>query len=245
MSDLQGPRRSEYVRGMFGRIAGRYDLLNRLMTLGQDVRWRRDSVDRLDPAPEFWVLDLGAGTGDLALEVARQHPDARVVAADFTPEMLEIGRRRDPEAKIHWVLADALSLPFKRNAFGAVVSGFLMRNVVDLEQALAEQHRILARDESDSGPGRIVILETTPPGGLMQPLIAIHLRIVIPLLGTLVARDREAYRYLPTTTEGFLTADELADLMRSVGFHAVSYVRRMFGTVAIHSGRAGTGSRDE
>lgn len=245
MSNLRGPRRAEYVRAMFARIAERYDLLNRLMTLGQDVRWRRETVARLEPPPKSWSLDLGTGTGDLALEIARQHPQSRIVAADFTLEMVQIGRSRDPEGKIHWVLADALALPFERDSFGAVVSGFLMRNVADVEQALSEQHRILVRPESVSGPGRIVILETTPPRGIMRPMIAIHLRIIIPLLGALVAGDREAYRYLPTTTEEFLSADELASLMQWVGFHAVSYVRRMFGSVAIHSGLAGSGSRDE
>lgn len=245
MSELQGRQRADYVREMFSRIASRYDLLNRLMTFGRDVHWRRECIALLDPDPRSWIIDLGAGTGDLALEVASQHRQTRIVAADFTREMLQIGRQRDSERRVSWVLADALALPFKPDSFRAVVSGFLMRNLGNLEAGLAEQLRILQKGSHDRDPGRIVILETTPPKGFMKPLIAIHLRLIIPLLGALVSGDLQAYRYLPATTEAFLEADELADRMRSIGFHAVSYVRKMVGTVAIHSGLAGTSAQNE
>ncbi len=231
MAHLTGEARARYVRRMFGRIARRYDLLNRLMTLGQDLRWRREAVRRLAPAPGSRVLDLGAGTGDLALEVLRQAPRARVVAADFTPEMVALGRRRPGGERVAWVIADALHLPFADGAFDAVVSGFLLRNVVHLERALAEQRRALRPG------GRLVALDTTPPRpGPLRPLLDFHLHTVVPLLGRLVAGDAEAYHYLPASTERFETAEGLAERLRRLGFAEVGFVRRMLGTVAIHWG---------
>ncbi len=234
MSHLKGQARARYVRAMFARIAGRYDLLNGLMTLGQDTNWRRQAVRRLAPAPGARVLDLGTGTGDLAFEVRRQAPGARVVAADFTPEMMALGRERPAGDQVDWLVADALNLPFARDTFGGVISGFLMRNVIDVDRALAEQWRTLRPG------GTLVCLDTTPPRpGPLRPLLTFHLHRVVPLLGRLVAGDAEAYNYLPDSTEGFLAAEALADRMAHAGFEAVGFVRRMLGTVAIHWARKG------
>ncbi len=236
MSHLKGEARARYVRAMFARIAGRYDLLNGLMTLGQDTSWRREAVRRLAPTPRARVLDLGTGTGDLAFEVRRQAPGARLVAADFTPEMMALGRSRPGGEEVAWVVADALNLPFAQDTFDGVISGFLMRNVIDVDRALAEQYRALRPG------GALVCLDTTPPRpGPLHPLLTFHLHRVVPLLGRLVAGDAEAYNYLPDSTEGFLAAEALAERMDRAGFEAVGFVRRMLGTVAIHWGRKGKG----
>jgi demethylmenaquinone methyltransferase/2-methoxy-6-polyprenyl-1,4-benzoquinol methylase len=229
VSDLTGEARAHYIRSMFGRIAGRYNLLNRLMTFGQDVRWRRIAVSQLDLPAAARALDIGAGTGDLAFEIDRQTPDARIVAADFTPEMLHTGRGRAKKHQPAWLVADALKLPLASGSFDGVISGFLLRNVVDLPRALGEQARVLRPG------GRWVALETTPPpSGIMRPLIELQLRIVIPLLGRLIAGDPAAYRYLPRSTEGFVEPDRLADMIADAGFEQVGYRRFMFGTIAIH-----------
>ena len=236
MSHLTGEARSNYVRRMFGRIAGRYDLLNRLMTMGQDLRWRREAVERLRLTDDGPVLDIGAGTGDLAFEILRQFPGAHAVAADFTPEMIVVGRLRKKAGSVNWVVADALHLPFADSSFAGVISGFLLRNLADVEGSLSEQHRVLRE------AGRLVSLDTTPPPpGLFRPLIRFHLHTVIPTLGRMLAGEAEAYRYLPDSTEHFTTAEALAARMTAVGLAAVGYVRRMFGTIAIHWGsKAGT-----
>ncbi|MGA9532476.1 MAG: ubiquinone/menaquinone biosynthesis methyltransferase [Anaerolineales bacterium] len=229
MSDLTGEARARYVRAMFGRIAGRYDLLNRLMTFGQDVRWRRIAVGLLELPAAGHVLDIGAGTGDLAFEVQRQAADAEVVAADFTPEMLRTGMARSTMHQPSWLVADALELPLASRAFDGVISGFLLRNVVDLPRALREQARVLRPG------GRWVSLETTPPpNGLLRPLIELQLRIVIPLLGRLIGGDSSAYQYLPRTTEGFVEPERLVEMIEEAGFEQVSFRRFMFGTIAIH-----------
>jgi demethylmenaquinone methyltransferase/2-methoxy-6-polyprenyl-1,4-benzoquinol methylase len=215
---------------MFARIARRYDLMNRLMTAGQDVRWRREVIRRAALPTDGLLLDLGAGTGDLGRESLRQSPRSFAVAADFTLEMMLVGKQR-PATRLVWSAADALHLPFPAGRFDAVVSGFLLRNVSDLPQAMAEQRRVLKPG------GRMVALDTTQPRqNLFTPLIAFHLNTVIPALGQLVAGDAEAYRYLPDSTEGFLRAEELAQTMEAVGFHQVGFRRLMFSTIAIHWG---------
>ena len=219
--------KARYVQDVFTRIAPRYDLLNRLMTGGQDLRWRKEVVRRAGLHPRASLLDLGAGTGDLARAALAQQPTARVTAADFTLGMMRAGRR--PADPFAWSVADALRLPFPAESFDAVVSGFLMRNVVDLVAALQEQYRIL------KPRGRIVILDTTRPGrNPFSPFIRLHMRLVIPTLGALISGQRDAYTYLPESTEAFLTAEALAGHLAAVGFKRIEFKRLMFGTIAIH-----------
>jgi demethylmenaquinone methyltransferase/2-methoxy-6-polyprenyl-1,4-benzoquinol methylase len=229
MTNLTGTEKSRYVQNLFTRIAYRYDLMNRLMTGGQDIRWRREVIRRAALHPHASLLDLGAGTGDLAREALLQQPTAHVTAADFTLEMMRAGRQDSDQ--FGWSAADALRLPFPAERFHAVVSGFLMRNVVDNMEALREQYRVL------KPKGRIVILDTTrPKKNLLSPFIWIHLHIVIPTLGTLLSGQRDAYTYLPDSTEAFLSAEELAARMAAAGFKRIGYKRVMFGTIAIHWG---------
>lgn len=231
MSELTGEARSAYVRQMFGRIANRYDLLNRLMTLGQDVRWRREVVVRANLGANSRVLDLGSGTGDLAFEILKHHPKAFVVAGDFTPEMLRVGIGRPGSSELNWILCDALNLPFRGGIFLAVVHGFLMRNAVDPDQVLSEQFRVL------NPGGRMISLDTTPPSSNpLRPLIDFYLHRLIPTLGRWIAGDPAAYTYLPDSTEEFLTAEEYSERIEAAGFEAVGFGRRMLNTIAIHWG---------
>lgn len=219
------------MQAMFEEIAPRYDLMNRLMTGGQDIRWRTQVI-RLARIPTGGrVLDLGAGTGDLTREALRQSPGCRVVAADFTLGMMQAGKRLHGSDHHPWTAADALHLPFPEAAFDAVVSGFLLRNVVDLPAALAEQMRVLKPG------GRLVALDTTRPRpSLLSPFIRFHMRQMIPFLGGLLTGSRSAYTYLPTTSENFLLAEDLLERIQAAGFEQAGFQRLMFGTTAIHWG---------
>ncbi len=228
MSQLTGDERASYVHNVFTSIAKRYNLMNQLMTAGQDIRWRREAVQRLKLSPGDLLLDLGAGTGDLGREALHQQPAIHLVAADFNLEMMRAGQT---SGSLPWINADALQIPFPDRSFDAVVSGFLMRNVGDLNGALIEQYRILKPG------GRIIILETTRPRlSFFTPFVWIHMHFVIPLIGRLVSGNGEAYHYLPASSESFLDAEELAGRMVSAGFIKVGYRRRMAGTIAIHWG---------
>lgn len=228
MTQLTGKERATYVQGMFTKIARRYDLMNRLMTAGQDVRWRKRVIELARLRSNSSLLDLGTGTGDLAREALVQVPHGKVVAADFTLEMMRVGKQN---GALNFSAADALHLPFDVGAFDAVVSGFLMRNVIDLQKALQEQHRVL------NNGGRIVILDTTrPKKNLLSPFIWLHMHFVIPTLGGLLTGEKDAYRYLPETTEGFVTAEQMASRMAAVGFKKINFQRYMFGTIAVHWG---------
>jgi demethylmenaquinone methyltransferase/2-methoxy-6-polyprenyl-1,4-benzoquinol methylase len=228
MTQLTGKERAVYVQSMFTKIARRYDLMNRIMTGGQDVRWRKRVIELARLRSNSSLLDLGTGTGDLAREALAQFPRAKVIAADFTLEMMRVGKQH---GALNFSSADALHLPLNDNSFNAVVSGFLMRNVIDLQAALKEQYRVLNKG------GRIVILDTTrPKKNTLSPFIWLHMHFVIPTLGGILTGEKDAYRYLPETTEGFVTAEEMTVRMAAVGFKKINFQRYMFGTVAIHWG---------
>lgn len=233
MTHLTGNERAQYVQEMFTRIAPDYDLMNRLMTFGQDALWRNEVIRRAKlPSKGSLFLDLGGGTGDLGFEALRQNSTTRPIEADFTLEMLRVGQERQEGQDLSWTTADALNLAFHDNTFDAVVSGFLMRNVIDVSQALREQWRVLKPG------GRIVILDTTRPRrSILTPFVRFHMHTIIPVLGQLISGQDDAYEYLPDSSEAFLSAEELAAKMTTAGFNQVAFRRLNFGTIAIHWGK--------
>jgi len=223
------------VRTMFAGIAPRYDLMNALMTAGRDQAWRRNAVRLAAPRAGEVVLDLATGTADLALAFVAESPVERVVGADFVEGMLRRARqklRHRDESRITLVAADALALPFPDATFGCVASAFLLRNLADLAAGLAEMRRVTAPG------GRVVALEITQPTlPVWREAFRLYFHHVVPALGALVSGDRAAYTYLPRSVERFVTPNELARLMGSVGLGDVRITRLGLGTVTIHVGR--------
>jgi len=232
MEKLTGQARATAVRDIFTRIAPRYDLMNRVMTGGFDRQWRRFVIQKANIPQGGKLLDIATGTGDIAFEALEQVQGITAVGADFVPIMMVIGQKRPGGQKVRWSAADALNLPFASLGFDAVTHGFLLRNVIDIPRALSEQLRVIKPG------GYMVCLDTTPPpANLLRPFLMLYLTTIIPLVGTLLTGQRDAYTYLPKSTVGFKTPDVLATMMRDAGFVDVQYKRFMLNTVAIHWGR--------
>jgi demethylmenaquinone methyltransferase/2-methoxy-6-polyprenyl-1,4-benzoquinol methylase len=231
-----GARDPARVRAMFDRLARRYRCANRVITFGRDRAWRLAVIRAAGLPPGGRLLDVGAGTGDLALTARAGDPRLRTVAIDFAGGMLAAGRRADPDSGILWCCGDARRLPFRDSTFDAAVSGYLLRNVPDPAEALREQVRVVRPG------GRVICLETAPPRAHRERwLTGFYLRRIMPVLGWLVTGDRRAYGYLGDTTEAFLAPDELGAQMRAAGLDGVTWSRGTLGVVAIHTGvrRAG------
>jgi demethylmenaquinone methyltransferase / 2-methoxy-6-polyprenyl-1,4-benzoquinol methylase len=217
----------EDVRTMFDRIAPVYDLMNRVMTMGLDGRWRRLAA-RAAVRPGDRVLDACCGTGDLALAAAREGGD--VTGLDFSERMLERARRKGPE--LEWVRGDLLELPFPDGSFDAATVGFGVRNVESLERALDELRRVLAPG------GRLAILEITVPRGPLRIFYRLWFYRLVPLLVGRILRGGAAYSYLPASVRRFPGPEELAETMRAAGFEGVRFRRLAGGIVALHVGEA-------
>lgn len=229
--------KARFVQAMFTRIARRYDLMNGLMTFGRHQAWRRAAARMAEPQPGGLALDVATGTGDLALAFLEETRAGRVVGLDFSDGMLQVGReklaRRDPRGRVSLVAGDALRLPFPDKTFACVTSAFLLRNLADLAQGLAEMRRV-----TQVG-GKVVALEITQPAlPVWSGVFGWYFGRLVPRLGALVARDREAYAYLPRSVERFLSPRELARLMEDVGLRNVHCRRLGLGTVTIHAGTA-------
>ena len=205
------------IRGMFDRIAGRYDRANRIMSAGVDVLWRRKAIGKLlaglGDSPR--LLDLGAGTLDGAIEILRRCPGARVFAADFARNMLVLGRKKPRAAKVQIQVADGHALPYQDRAFDAAFSAFCVRNLRAVDQGLAELRRVVRPG------GRIAILEFFRPSRRRPFWDGFYNARVLPLLGRAVTGDTAAYRYLPESIAGFLTREEFEARLRTAGFSQV------------------------
>lgn len=223
--------RAAQVRGMFDRIADRYDRINDLMTLGRHRAWKRQLVKLVGIGPGDRVLDLCTGTGDLAVLAARAaDPGGHVTAVDFSPEMLERARRRHAPspANIEWKRADALFLPFDDATFDAALVGFGLRNVSDLDRALRELHRVLRPG------GRLGSLDLGKPRNpLLKAAADLYSFRTVPLLATAAGAPRDAYEYLPASNLAFPDQRELARRLESAGFTGVSVHDRAFGAIAL------------
>ena len=231
-TSLSGPLGSG---AMFDAIAERYDLLNRVLSLGIDQRWRRRTVESLALRGPGRVLDLATGTGDLALAIARRHPDVEVVGVDPSRNMLAIGARKVARAGLEGRVSvregEAYALPFEDDAFDAATIAFGIRNVPDRARGMRELARVTRPG------GRVAVLELGEPRGrVLGALARFHVHHVVPALGALLSGKRE-YRYLQRSIAAFPPAEEFAALMGAAGLADVSITPLTFGACSLYVGR--------
>jgi len=230
-------QRAPKVREMFSLLAGKYDLVNDVMSAGLHRKWKRDTI-RLALAGKTGpvrVLDLCCGTGDLAFLAANRAAGARVAGVDFTLPMLEVARKRrlGGEGRAAFAQGDALRLPFPDGVFDVVTIAYGLRNVADLERALGEMRRVLAPG------GRLVVLDFGKPANpLAASLYQGFLHTVMPFVGWLFHRDPETYLYIPESLKSFPAQTGVEALMRTAGFVNARHENRLLGTMGLNVGEA-------
>jgi demethylmenaquinone methyltransferase/2-methoxy-6-polyprenyl-1,4-benzoquinol methylase len=230
-----GGKRS-YVRRMFGRIARVYDLMNRLMSFGQDRRWRAFAARYLALGTGELGLDLGAGTADLSIAVIRRAgPGTRMIGMDITPEMLEVGRRKIErlglQDAIDLRVGDAERIDLPDNSVDGCCSAFTVRNLSDIRQGFREMLRVVRPG------GRVVCLEIShPPGAIFGGLFHLYFYRMAPLFGTILGKAAEEYNYLPQSLTNFPDAPTLKAIMEEIGWSDVRFYRLSRGIVAVHVG---------
>jgi len=224
------------VRRMFDSIAGAYDRLNRILSLGLDKGWRRKGIASLKPFHPSTILDIATGTGDLAISMQQAlHPD-HIIGADISEGMMEIGKKKVEEVGLSGYISfeyqDSLALTYNDNTFDAVTAAFGVRNFENIEKGLSEMLRVLKPE------GRLVILELTAPEYFpMKQLYKIYSGTVIPLIGRIVSKQKSAYDYLPASIRVVPQGKVMVELLNRVGFADVKVRTFTFGVCSLYTGR--------
>ena len=226
--------KEQFVQGVFSNIAKHYDLMNTVLSFGQDYFWRKFAVKEMNLQAGNYVLDVACGTCVFTQEVLRQHPDVRVEALDFNADMLAQGRIRmekeDLLDKVHLVQGDAMNLPYDDNTFDAVVSGFAMRNVPDVKTVLGEMQRVVKPG------GKVVTLELAKPTVIgFKQLYYLYFEKILPFIGSL-SKDNSSYAWLPESLRRYPHQKDILDIWKSLGYEDAHYTQLTGGIVAVHVG---------
>jgi demethylmenaquinone methyltransferase / 2-methoxy-6-polyprenyl-1,4-benzoquinol methylase len=223
----------DFVKEMFDRIAPKYDFLNRLLSMRQDIVWRTQMVKAANLAKNSRVLDVACGTCDVALEVNSQlkgHP--QIFGLDFSFGMLRLGKRKLKNKNNMALLnADALKLPFMNNVFDAVFIAFGIRNIMDRQKAVTQFFNVLKNG------GKLAVLElTTPQKGFLRSLYLLYFQKILPVIGSFFSKHNNAYTYLPESVLKFPTPIEFSKIMKAAGFEGIKFKQMTFGIVTLFIG---------
>lgn len=234
LNEWSEKERIRTVKKIFSTITPRYDLLNHILSAGQDIRWRNFTSRRL-PEKATHVLDVATGTGDLAITIAKKHPRLHVTGVDFVKEMMEVAeektRRAGLMSKIDYVSGDAMRLPFDNNMFDAATIAFGFRNIPNRIGALREMSRVIK-----SG-GKVLVLEMTLPRETVSSrFFKWYLKNVLPRVGRVISGNKDAYDYLSNSIEDFLKPDELTEYFKQAGLHEIKVFPLTLGITCLHEG---------
>jgi len=220
---------------MFNNISPRYDLLNRLLSFGVDIRWRKQAIKLLKKENPKKILDVATGTGDFAIYALACKPDS-VIGVDIAENMLEIGRKKlsrlGLEKKIELMYGDSENLPFPENNFDAAIVSYGVRNFENLQKGLDEMFRVLR-------PGGVaIIVEFSKPSGFpFKQLYNFYFQYVLPVIGRMVSKDKSAYTYLPESVKAFPDGPNFLEYMKRSGFKETIWIPQTFGISSIYKGR--------
>lgn len=225
--------KKEQVTAMFDKVSGNYDALNRLMTFGLDVKWRKRVVSIIKPRSPQHILDIATGTGDFALMLAKLNPK-KIIGLDLSAGMLAVGKKKVEDKNlshlIEMVQGDSEDLPFKDNTFDAITVGFGVRNFENLDKGLQEIHRVLAPK------GIFVVLETAQPEKFpMKQGYKFYAKYIIPTFGKLLSKDKRAYEYLPESAATFPYGEEFNNILTKNGFNNTTDQPLTFGVASIYT----------
>jgi demethylmenaquinone methyltransferase/2-methoxy-6-polyprenyl-1,4-benzoquinol methylase len=223
------------VHGVFSRVASKYDIMNDVMSGGVHRLWKDAMMDWLAPRPGQRLLDVAGGTGDVAFRFLGRAPGATATVCDMTESMLVAGRQRAESDRmadrLDWVVGDAMALPFADASFDVYTISFGIRNVTRIEDALSEAYRVLKPG------GRLMVLEFSQlPNPLLQKAYDLYSFNVIPVMGQVIAGDRDSYQYLVESIRKFPDQERFAAMIRDAGFGQVKYRNLTMGVAALHSG---------
>ncbi|MHC4103765.1 MAG: bifunctional demethylmenaquinone methyltransferase/2-methoxy-6-polyprenyl-1,4-benzoquinol methylase UbiE [Planctomycetota bacterium] len=224
------------IQTMFSTIANRYDLLNRVLSLGIDRRWRTFAVNQLPRAENARFLDVATGTCDVALEIIKRHsPETKVVGVDFSEGMLKLGKEKVRDAgleeRIDVRFADATNLPFEDNSFNGSIIAFGIRNVQDYKKGISEMGRVV------SSGGKVVILEfTSVQSRFFQPVFHFYISRILPFIGEIISGKKGAYKYLPDSMLNFPPPEEFKKAMEETGLQDVRHYKLTFGAAIAYVG---------
>jgi len=230
----EGTKKTQ-VTAMFDKIAPRYDLLNRLLSLGIDTIWRKKAIKQLDASTHKQILDVATGTADMAIEMNRQLKPDQITGLDISSRMVEFGNRklakRKLEEKIKLEVGDSENMRFDDNHFDAATVAFGVRNFGDLKKGLAEMHRVLKPG------GKIVVLEFSKPRYFpFKQIFNLYFKFILPAIGKLTSKDKKAYKYLYESVQAFPDYDNFGNILSQVGFRSVNWKALSLGICTIYTG---------
>ena len=224
--------KKEQVELMFDAIAPKYDLLNRILSLGIDISWRKKVIKIIKKADSKFILDIATGTGDLAIALAKTDT-TKIIGLDLSEQMLSFGREKIKnnhlDSKIEMIKGDSEHLEFPDNHFDAVTAAFGVRNFGNLNKGLAEMYRVTKKD------GNLVILEFSKPSNkFFKTIYYFYFCYVLPFIGKLISKDSRAYTYLPESVEAFPSGNEFVKILEEIGFKTIKWIPLTFGISSIY-----------
>ncbi|MDC1024665.1 bifunctional demethylmenaquinone methyltransferase/2-methoxy-6-polyprenyl-1,4-benzoquinol methylase UbiE [Flavobacteriales bacterium] len=223
--------KKDQVKHMFNMIASKYDVLNHTLSLGMDYVWRKKAIKKILNNPKE-ILDIATGTADFAISAAK-HTQANITGIDISDQMIYVGNKKIQQKKLNdrikLSIEDSENLPFENDSYDAITAGFGVRNFENLEKGLSEIYRVVKKN------GYVVILEpSTPKVFPLKQIFSIYFQKILPLIGSLVSKDKSAYSYLPNSVKSFPDGDDFLKILNKQGFSKTNYYPLSFGIVSLY-----------